>query len=207
MRSLILKPEGKARIIDIALQAGVSTATVDRVLNKRPGVRQKTIDRVIEAVKWLEKGPKRPAVIPTITSDLTVDMNIAAGAGFANDVLVREIKRNSNERGGTVRWAHPRRMDPAALASALRTCQKAGSSGASVVRFDASNASVDAITRFAASDWPVRIAARIDSLHLQRRKFASEKQGHDRSRCYYSAGRGAIIRHRGASSMVEGIVG
>jgi LacI family transcriptional regulator len=124
-----LKSEGKARIIDIALQAGVSTATVDRVLNKRPGVRQKTIDRVIETVKWLEKGPKRPTIIPTITSDLTVDVIIAGGAGFSNDVLVREIKRTSKERGVTVRLALPQRMDSAALASALITCQKTGSSG------------------------------------------------------------------------------
>ena len=124
-----MKSESKARIIDIALQAGVSTATVDRVLNKRPGVRQKTIDRVIETVKWLEKGPKRPTIIPTITSDLTLDVIIAGGAGFSNDVLVREIKRTSKERGVAVRLALPQRMDPAALASALSTCQKAGSSG------------------------------------------------------------------------------
>ncbi len=124
-----MKSESKARIIDIALQAGVSTATVDRVLNKRPGVRQKTIDRVIETVKWLEKGPKRPTIIPTITSDLTLDVIIAGGAGFSNDVLVREIKRTSKERGVAVRLALPQRMDPAALAGALSTCQKAGSSG------------------------------------------------------------------------------
>ena len=123
-----MKTESKARIIDIALQAGVSTATVDRVLNKRPGVRQKTIDRVIETVKWLEKGPNRPTIIPTITSDLTVDVIIAGGAGFSNDVLVREIKRTSKERGVAVRLALPQRMDPAALASALSTCQKAESS-------------------------------------------------------------------------------
>ncbi len=124
-----MKSGGKARIIDIALQAGVSTATVDRVLNNRPGVRQKTIDRVVETVKWLEKGPRRPTVIPTITSDLTVDVIIAGGAGFSNDVLVREIRRTAKERGVTVRLALPRRMDPAALTGALRACQKTGSSG------------------------------------------------------------------------------
>ena len=124
-----MKSAGKARIIDIALQAGVSTATVDRVLNNRPGVRQKTIDRVVETVKWLEKGPRRPTVIPTITSDLTVDVIIAGSAGFSNDVLVREIKRTAKERGVTVRLALPRRMDPVALTGALRACQKTGSSG------------------------------------------------------------------------------
>ncbi len=41
----------KARIIDIELQAGVSAATIDRVLTGRPGVRKSTVDRVTEAVR------------------------------------------------------------------------------------------------------------------------------------------------------------
>ena len=38
---------------DIAAEAGVSLATVDRVLNARPGVRQKTVDKVEAAVQRL----------------------------------------------------------------------------------------------------------------------------------------------------------
>ena len=38
---------------DIAAEAGVSLATVDRVLNARPGVRQKTVDKVQAAVARL----------------------------------------------------------------------------------------------------------------------------------------------------------
>ncbi len=41
---------GKPTVRDLAKAAGVSLATVDRVLNARPGVRQKTIDRVNNAV-------------------------------------------------------------------------------------------------------------------------------------------------------------
>ncbi|MFA6968661.1 LacI family DNA-binding transcriptional regulator [Bosea sp. (in: a-proteobacteria)] len=38
-----------ARIDDVAARAGVSTATVDRVLNQRPGVRAVTVQRVLKA--------------------------------------------------------------------------------------------------------------------------------------------------------------
>ncbi|MCE8021677.1 LacI family DNA-binding transcriptional regulator [Halomonas sp. MCCC 1A11036] len=42
--------DGKRPLIpDIAAMAGVSTATVDRVLNRRPGVREATLRRVLEA--------------------------------------------------------------------------------------------------------------------------------------------------------------
>ena len=38
-----------ARIDDVARLSGVSTATVDRVLNERPGVRAVTVQRVLKA--------------------------------------------------------------------------------------------------------------------------------------------------------------
>ena len=44
---------GKPTVHDIASEAGVSLATVDRVLNGRPGVREKTRARVQEAVRKL----------------------------------------------------------------------------------------------------------------------------------------------------------
>ena len=43
----------KPTVIDVARVAGVSLATVDRVLNERPGVRQVTIDKVMSAVTQL----------------------------------------------------------------------------------------------------------------------------------------------------------
>lgn len=45
------------RIPDIAREAGVSTATVDRVLNKRPGVRGATVERVLRAAAALDYLP------------------------------------------------------------------------------------------------------------------------------------------------------
>ncbi len=46
-----------ARIPDIAELAGVSTATVDRVLNRRPGVRRATVERVMQAAERLQYLP------------------------------------------------------------------------------------------------------------------------------------------------------
>ena len=43
----------KPTVHDIARAAGVSLATVDRVLNERPGVREKTVERVQDAVSRL----------------------------------------------------------------------------------------------------------------------------------------------------------
>lgn len=43
-------PPAAPTIADIARQAGVGTATVDRVLNKRPGVNAETVQRVLQVV-------------------------------------------------------------------------------------------------------------------------------------------------------------
>jgi LacI family transcriptional regulator len=44
---------GKPTVNDIAREAGVSLATVDRVLNARPGVRARTINAVNDAISRL----------------------------------------------------------------------------------------------------------------------------------------------------------
>lgn len=48
----------RARVIDIARVAGVSTATVDRVLNKRTGVRDATVLRVLKVASKLDYLPE-----------------------------------------------------------------------------------------------------------------------------------------------------
>jgi LacI family transcriptional regulator len=47
----------RATLIDVARAAGVSLATVDRVLNKRAGVHARTVGRVAEAVRALRYRP------------------------------------------------------------------------------------------------------------------------------------------------------
>jgi len=48
-----------ATIAEIAARAGVGTATVDRVLNKRPGVNVDTVQRVLRAVAEIGAPPQR----------------------------------------------------------------------------------------------------------------------------------------------------
>jgi LacI family transcriptional regulator len=52
-----LSTPGLSRIIDVARVAGVSTATVDRVLNRRPGVRPITMQLVLQAAAELNYMP------------------------------------------------------------------------------------------------------------------------------------------------------
>src|SRR6188768_1290317 len=53
------KPEtpGQVRLADVAREAGVSTATVDRVLHGRAGVRARTVERVSAVVRRLDYRP------------------------------------------------------------------------------------------------------------------------------------------------------
>lgn len=52
------QPQKRSNIADIARQAGVSTATVDRVLNHRPGVRTATVQHVLKVAAELNYLPE-----------------------------------------------------------------------------------------------------------------------------------------------------
>ncbi len=54
----VMKNSARANIADIAKLANVSTATVDRVLNHRPGVREATVQRVLKAAAELAYLPE-----------------------------------------------------------------------------------------------------------------------------------------------------
>ena len=43
----------RSTLVDVAREAGVSAATVDRVINNRPGVRARTRDIVLETAQRL----------------------------------------------------------------------------------------------------------------------------------------------------------
>ena len=144
----------KPRVIDIALQAGVSTATVDRVLNDRPGVRARTIRKVLDAVDRLGASTARPQVIPSLPAGLTIDVVLARGAGFANDVLSSELNTYCRRVGFSYRRTFSRRMVPEALCRALDDCLERRTDGVIVQPLDHPLVR-DAIARLADTGVPV----------------------------------------------------
>src|SRR5699024_8998570 len=57
-----LRGGGVARLIDIARTAGVSEATVSRVLNRKAGVNDATRQAVLEVARRLGRGPVPGAI-------------------------------------------------------------------------------------------------------------------------------------------------
>jgi LacI family transcriptional regulator len=111
-------------ISDLAREAGVGTATVDRVLNRRPGVNADTVQRVMQAVAALgaPQQPGRPRrgenfrfayVLPADGSPFgspfvgLIDRQIAQSAGDFRHQHITEVTHRIDAR------------DPAQFASAL----------------------------------------------------------------------------------------
>jgi LacI family transcriptional regulator len=91
-------------IAEIARQAGVGTATVDRVLNKRPGVNAETVQKVMQVVASLGAPPPRGRprkgenfrfafVLPAAASPFNelVDRQIAQAAGDFRHQRITEV--------------------------------------------------------------------------------------------------------------------
>jgi LacI family transcriptional regulator len=70
-------------IKEIALQSGLSAATVDRVVNSRPGVRTLTQQRVAEAIRDLEAQSRQRAINGR---KFIVDLVMEAPVRFTNEV-------------------------------------------------------------------------------------------------------------------------
>ncbi len=124
----------KARILDIALESGVSTATVDRVLNERPGVRPVTIERVRRALEDLER--REAAGIGSQRGSLAFEALLPAAAGPSTERLAEALQRECIARGTTLRHRYVERFNPSALAEALRQCASTGAAGVAFQALD-----------------------------------------------------------------------
>ena len=112
----------RATVHDVARAAGVSLATVDRVLNGRPGVRPATADKVEEAIARLGFSRDLNASLMARSRDLHVVFFIPDGTNEFMDALAEAVERRFASALADRMHLELRRtkaLDAAALAEAL----------------------------------------------------------------------------------------
>lgn len=121
----------RPRVAEVAARAGVSTATVDRVINARGGVRKKTVALVEKAIREMVAVDRsRPG------HSATFDILLPANSGRSTEVLAEAVSRASEVRGAQASVAFVERMNPAALAHQLMDCALRGSAGVAFQALD-----------------------------------------------------------------------
>jgi LacI family transcriptional regulator len=114
---------------DIAFQAGLSTATVDRVLNDRPGVRRQTAARVRAAIEELERLQNAGLDVPARA--LGIDVVMEAPDRFTSAVR-RAFESEAGAFGTTVfraRFHFAEVMRPVDMAQVLDRIRLRGTDG------------------------------------------------------------------------------
>ena len=119
----------KPRVADIALLAGVGTATVDRVLHGRAHVRSSTRERVEAAIRELAASGGRPHVVAPPPPGMRFRAFLGGRPGFANDILSRSLRHHAREAGVAMGVEFVLRRDVAGLAEALAGCARNGTTG------------------------------------------------------------------------------
>jgi LacI family transcriptional regulator len=126
--------ERRPRVSDLAARAGVSTATVDRVINGRGGVHQKTVARVREAIR--EIAGQLPPIAPVADTAQRFDAVLSGERGGGTKALADAFARVAEATEANVEISFVETMNPAALAERLRACAQRGSSGVAVQVLD-----------------------------------------------------------------------
>lgn len=109
------------RIHDLAHEAGVSVATVDRVLNRRPGVREVTVQRVLSAARRLDFAILEDAPAER-AAPLRVTVLLPAGTNRVIQMFGDAIDYSQNQfaaMGVRCRWEAIEGFNPHALADSL----------------------------------------------------------------------------------------
>ena len=112
----------RATVHDVAKTAGVSLATVDRVLNARPGVRPETQEKVESAIKALNFRRDLSASLLARARDLRITFLIPDGGNAFMESLTaaiaRRVRQSRSERL-TLTAAQYHALDPGALVARL----------------------------------------------------------------------------------------
>lgn len=113
----------RTRLNDIARTAGVSRATVDRVINGRAGVKPRTRDIVIEAavaVGYLAAADVAEIVAPTSARSITLDFLLPHDSNPFMHLLGHELHAQSEQRTDVTARVHfVESFNPTTLAAKL----------------------------------------------------------------------------------------
>ena len=113
----------KVRLADVAQQAGVSLATVDRVIHGRPGVKPHTADHILAVIERMETGGSNISSISEARlNNLGFDVILPIGTNAFFDILEEEIREYANRPvnvGLSIRIHRIKGFDPDTLADAI----------------------------------------------------------------------------------------
>lgn len=112
----------RPRIDDVARVAGCSTATVDRVLNQRGGVRGMTAERVLSAARQLGYVPQDASIASVLAEPMRLSFLLPSGTNRYLHMLADSINRGSDlikPYNVRCRCHTTEGFDPHALAAAL----------------------------------------------------------------------------------------
>jgi LacI family transcriptional regulator len=129
----------RATVYDLATSAGVSLATVDRVLNRRGGVRPATIEKVEEAISRLNYRRDAAAAILAKQREYRLAFVIPTGVNTFLGNLAAEVRRLGEFSGPdrvSIEIVEVPPFDGEALADALKKLEFDSLSGVAVVAAD-----------------------------------------------------------------------
>lgn len=116
--------ERRPKVADIAAKAGVSTATVDRIMNRRGGVHQRTVARVEQVIRDIITGEGAEAAASPATRRIAVILS--RDGSLVTQILGQALIEAGPAAALEVELAAFEPMNPAALADCLRDCAKRG---------------------------------------------------------------------------------
>ena len=126
----------QVRILDVALEAGVGTATVDRVLNNRSGVSEKMLKRVNEAAQIVNS--RRPNLFYQNEKTITkiFEILLPKDDELSTTLFGVVLESLAIENGVEIKVSYVEKMDPLALATHLREVKKRTPAGVAFVAVD-----------------------------------------------------------------------
>ena len=114
----------RVKLEDVAREAGVSLATVDRVVNRRAGVRERTVARVEAAILKLSYRPDPAAARLARNRSFRFCFILPGGSNAFMDLLADQVRQTAEwlaTQRAFIDTIHVDVFDPDVLASALET--------------------------------------------------------------------------------------